>query len=75
MNNLLLATYGDGNTAWPSAAKSSYIAVTDELYEIAQTENEPTISFSLLQKKKNHITACYKEHASTKYRNLSAIKM
>jgi hypothetical protein len=48
--NFLLAKGSDGNTAWYLAAIRSYIAVTDELYELAQNENERTISFSLPHK-------------------------
>jgi hypothetical protein len=46
----LIVKDSDGNTAWYLAAKRSYIAVRDQLYELAQTENEPTIFYSMPQK-------------------------
>jgi hypothetical protein len=48
--NFVTDKYSDVHAAWYLAAKRSYIAVTDaELYKLVESENEPTIFFSLLQ--------------------------
>jgi hypothetical protein len=49
----------DRNTSWYLAAKNGYITVTDVLYELAQSENEPTVPFPCHSKQhNNYVTAC-----------------
>jgi hypothetical protein len=46
----LIAKERDGITVWYLTANRRCIAVTDEVYELAQSDNEPTVSFSLPHK-------------------------
>jgi hypothetical protein len=51
-NYLLLSKDSDGNSARYLVAKGNYIAVRVELYQLAQSENDPTITFPC--RKKQH---------------------